>query len=178
MFWCFSFSWFGQEEPLKADPCALLTWPIIIWWLSGKESIVTAWDTGDVGSIPGLGKSFGGENSNPLQYSCLGNPIDREAWRTSPWDCKELTWLHDRACAFARARAHTHTHTHTHTHDFLATLLSVTTRCFRNIFSLPLSDSTASYFSLECLFLHLVKYGVWRPRCRLLFLILKIIPTN
>ena len=39
--------------------------------------------TGDTGSIPGLGRSPGGENGNPLQYSCLGNPIDRGAlWAT------------------------------------------------------------------------------------------------
>ena len=34
----------------------------------------------DVGSIPGSGTSPGGENGNPLQYSCLGNPTDRGAW--------------------------------------------------------------------------------------------------
>ena len=32
----------------------------------------------DVGSIPGLGRSPGGENSNPLQYSCWGNPMNRD----------------------------------------------------------------------------------------------------
>ena len=37
-------------------------------------------DTGDVGSIPGSGRSPGGENSNLLQYSCLENPMDRGAW--------------------------------------------------------------------------------------------------
>ena len=36
---------------------------------------------GDVGLIPGLERSFGKENGNPLQYSCLGNPVDRGAWR-------------------------------------------------------------------------------------------------
>ena len=36
--------------------------------------------TGDVGSIPGSGKSPGGGNGNPLQYSCLENPKDRGAW--------------------------------------------------------------------------------------------------
>ena len=36
-------------------------------------------DTGDVGSIPGLGRSSGGGNGNPLQYSCLENPVDRGA---------------------------------------------------------------------------------------------------
>ena len=34
----------------------------------------------DTGSIPGLGRSPGEGNGNPLQYSCLGNPIDRGAW--------------------------------------------------------------------------------------------------
>ena len=34
-------------------------------------------NVGDVGSIPGLGRSPGGGNSNPLQYSCLENPMDR-----------------------------------------------------------------------------------------------------
>ena len=37
-------------------------------------------NAGDLGSIPGLGKSPGGGNGNPLQYSCLGNLMDREAW--------------------------------------------------------------------------------------------------
>ena len=36
-----------------------------------------AGDTGDLGSVPGLGKSPGEGNGNPLQYSCLGNPMDR-----------------------------------------------------------------------------------------------------
>ena len=37
----------------------------------------------DVGSIPGLGGSPGGGHGNPLQYSCLGNPMDRGAWRAT-----------------------------------------------------------------------------------------------
>ena len=37
--------------------------------------------TGDVGSIPGLGRSPEVENGNPLQYFCLENPMEREAWR-------------------------------------------------------------------------------------------------
>ena len=39
-----------------------------------------AGDTGDVGLIPGSGRSPGGGNGNPLQYSCLENPMDRGAW--------------------------------------------------------------------------------------------------
>ena len=38
---------------------------------------------GDMGSIPGLGRSPGEGNGNPLQYSCLGNPMDRGAWRAT-----------------------------------------------------------------------------------------------
>ena len=37
-------------------------------------------DAGDVGSIPGLGRSPGGGHGNPLQCSCLENPVDRGAW--------------------------------------------------------------------------------------------------
>ena len=37
-------------------------------------------DVRDTGSIPGLGRSSGGGNDNTLQYSCLENPMDREAW--------------------------------------------------------------------------------------------------
>ena len=46
----------------------------------GKES---ACDVGDLGSIPGLGSSPGEGNSNPLQYSGLGNPTDRGAWQAT-----------------------------------------------------------------------------------------------
>ena len=37
-------------------------------------------NAGDSGSIPGSGRSLGGGNGNPLQYSCLGNPMDRGTW--------------------------------------------------------------------------------------------------
>ena len=40
-------------------------------------------NAGDMGSIPGLGGSSGKENGNPLQYSCLGNPINRGAWQAT-----------------------------------------------------------------------------------------------
>ena len=44
---------------------------------------VNAGDTGDSGLIPGSGRSPGGGNGNPLQHSCLGNPIDRGTWRAT-----------------------------------------------------------------------------------------------
>ena len=49
-----------------------------------KKLPVNAGDMKDVGSIPGLVRSSGEGNGNPLQYSCLENLMDREAWRTRP----------------------------------------------------------------------------------------------
>ena len=46
----------------------------------GKES---AYNAGDPGLISGLGRSPGEGNGNPLQYSCLENPMDRGAWQTT-----------------------------------------------------------------------------------------------
>ena len=48
--------------------------------LSSKEPSCNAGAVGDVSSIPGSGKSPGGEHGNPLQYSCLENPMDRVTW--------------------------------------------------------------------------------------------------
>ena len=45
-----------------------------------KASAYNAGVTGDAGSIPGLGKSAGAGNGNPLQYTFLENPMDRGAW--------------------------------------------------------------------------------------------------
>ena len=42
----------------------------------GSDGKVSAYNGGDLGSIPGLGRSSGEGNSNPLQYSCLENPKD------------------------------------------------------------------------------------------------------
>ena len=53
---------------------------LIPQWLSGEESACNA---GDVGSIPGWGRSCGGGNGNPLQCSCLENPMDRGAGRAT-----------------------------------------------------------------------------------------------
>ena len=65
--------------------------------LVGKERNFLAFpvnlpaSAGDRGSIPGLGRSPGGENGNPLQYSCLDNPMDRGAWwHTAHWVTKKL----------------------------------------------------------------------------------------
>ena len=47
------------------------------WWLSGEES---TWNEGDMGLIPGSRRFPKEGNGNPLQYSCLENPMDRGAW--------------------------------------------------------------------------------------------------
>ena len=57
----------------------------------GSNSRESACNAGDPGSIPGSGISPAEENGNPLQYSCLGNPMDRGAWQaTVHRDPKEL----------------------------------------------------------------------------------------
>ena len=48
-----------------------------------KNPSADAGDTGEAGSIPGLGSSPGGGNGNSLQYSCLENPMDRGAWQAA-----------------------------------------------------------------------------------------------
>ena len=48
--------------------------------LGVKNQPVNAKDLRDMGSIPGLGRSPRGDHNNPLQYSCLKNPMDRRAW--------------------------------------------------------------------------------------------------
>ena len=48
----------------------------------GSDSKVSACNAGDPGSISGSGRAPGEGNGNPLQYSCLGNPMDRGAWQS------------------------------------------------------------------------------------------------
>ena len=58
-----------------------------------KNPPTNAGDTGDVGSIPGLGRFPGVENSNSFQYSCLKNPINRGASRTTVLGVAK-SWAH------------------------------------------------------------------------------------
>ena len=67
-----------------------------------KNLPVNAGDTGDVDSVPGSRRSPGASDGNPLQYSCLGNPMVRGAWRAA---------VH-RITKSQSERTHTHTHTH------------------------------------------------------------------
>ena len=49
----------------------------------GSDGKASAYNAGDPGSIPGSGRSPGEGNDNPLQYSCLENPVDRGAWQAT-----------------------------------------------------------------------------------------------
>ena len=62
----------------------------------------------DAGSIPGSGRASQVGSSNPLQYSCLENPMDREAW----WAIHGVAKIRH----YYYTHTHTHTHTNTHTH--------------------------------------------------------------
>ena len=55
-----------------------------------KNPSASSGDTGDVGLIPGLGRSPGGGNGKPLQYSCLKNSMDRGAWWATVHGVTEL----------------------------------------------------------------------------------------
>ena len=58
---------------------------------SGSDGKASVCNAGDLGSIPGLGRSLGEGNGSPLQYSCLENPMDHRAWvGYRPWGRKEL----------------------------------------------------------------------------------------
>ena len=54
-----------------------------VLYLSGLLQPADAGDTRDTGAIPGLGRNLGEGNGNPLHYSCLENPMDREAWQAT-----------------------------------------------------------------------------------------------
>ena len=64
----------GHEKKGSPAICNNLDFP------GGSDGKVSACNAGDPGSIPGLGRSPGEGNGNPLQYSCLENPMDRGAW--------------------------------------------------------------------------------------------------
>ena len=88
----------GREDPLEKEMAThsnTLAWKIPVYrnsveienvyplfWASQVAQVVKNLpaNPGDTGLIPGLGRSPGEGNDNPLQYSCLRNPMDREAW--------------------------------------------------------------------------------------------------
>ena len=70
--------------------------PLFLDFLDGSNGKESAFIVGDLGSLPGLGRSPGGGHDNPLQYSCLENPVDRGAlWATVHGIAKSRTGLND-----------------------------------------------------------------------------------
>ena len=71
----------GMAEfcPLSTYTVSQILWPLPKVWSGfpgGSDGKASAYNAGDLGSIPGSGRSFGERNGNPLQYSCLENPRD------------------------------------------------------------------------------------------------------
>ena len=54
-----------------------------MYFPGGSDGKASACNVADLGLIPGLGRSHGEGSGNPLQYFCLENPMDREAWRAT-----------------------------------------------------------------------------------------------
>ena len=86
--WVWSLRW---EDPLEKGKTTQLP--------GGSEVKASACNAGDMGSIPGFRRSPGEENGNPLQYSCLENPMDEGAWWAVVHGvAKSHTWLSDFTC--------------------------------------------------------------------------------
>ena len=115
-----------QLKCLSTHPLCQALWGAL-WILLGfpgdsvvKNPLANAGDVGDVGSIPGLGRSPGKENGNPLQYSCLENSMDRTAWWATVWgDHKESDMTEN-----AHTRYYYSLHTHKNCRRILLHALS------------------------------------------------------
>ena len=87
-----------QETPVrflgqKDSPGKRIGYPtaVFLGFPGGSDSKESACNVGDLGSIPGLGRSPGGGHGNPLQYSCLENPHGQKSLAGySPWGQEEL----------------------------------------------------------------------------------------
>ena len=79
--WPWFYSWIGKD-PWRRDSLPI---PVFMGFLGGSDGKESICNVGDLGSIPGLGRSPGGGHGNPLQYSCLEN-LHRQR---SPWGHRE-----------------------------------------------------------------------------------------
>ena len=87
-FWWHRLQGPGVEEAAagsldEAEVCCQLGRPCALSFPGGSESKESTYNAGDLGSIPGLGKSPGEGNGNPVQYSGLENSMDRGAWQAT-----------------------------------------------------------------------------------------------
>ena len=85
-----------------------------------KNLPAKAGDGRDAGSIPGLGRSPGGGHGNPLQCSCLENPMDRGAWQTT---------VHGVAKGWTQLSIHTHTHTRNNNYSIVVRFAKLLSHC-------------------------------------------------
>ena len=95
-----------------------------------------AGDVRDTGSIPGLGRSSGEGNGNPLQYSCLENPMDRGTWWTTVHRVKK-SWIRLKQLSM-QGRIHSSTDRYLSFTEryfrFVAIINSAAMKCFHLIF--------------------------------------------
>ena len=81
----------GEWKLKGTEPSHILWNTLYMGFSGGSDGKASACNAGDLGSIPGLGRSPGGVHGNPLQYSCLENPHGQRSWQAAvQWGCKEL----------------------------------------------------------------------------------------
>ena len=85
---------FGEENCLVAVHGLLIAVAsLVVGFPGGSDGKESAWNAGDLGSIPGSGRSSREGNGNPLQYSCLENFTEREAWWATVHDVAEMDMI-------------------------------------------------------------------------------------
>ena len=101
-----------------------------------KDPPANAGDIRDAVSIPGLGRSPGEGNDNPLQYSCLGNPMDRETWQavvhrvTNSWTLLKRLSMHARSFLYGSTLTSIHDHRKNHSFDYTDFCLQIEVSAF------------------------------------------------
>ena len=99
-------AWHAVIHGVAGSQTRLSDWTELNWMV--KNLSAGAGDIRDAGLVPGSGRSPGGGNGNPLQYSCRENLMDRGAWQAIVHRvAQSQTWL-------KRLSIHAYTHTHTH----------------------------------------------------------------
>ena len=72
--------WSNHESKYRSPGLNSAALAVALGFPGGSEVKVSAWNAGDLGSIPASGRSPGEGKGNPLQYSCLENPMEGGAW--------------------------------------------------------------------------------------------------
>ena len=80
---CWLFIWTIKPTHLLVPWRQKLSWPLYLGFHGGSDSKESASSAGDLGSIPGSGRSPGKSNGYPLQHSCLENSLDRGVWQAT-----------------------------------------------------------------------------------------------